>query len=327
MNLAIISTAGHYYNLLECLAHFGIEKKDTNLLFLPLKSDLNTNKFIQNYLSPNEWHTFRKFDIWGGKVEWLVQKYNLLLVLKFLFKSIYFIYNKKFSIAIVNQANTKYYRFVLKLCKYNQLISLDEGNAVLQFVKDRQSHKNVGLFQLEKITFFSSYDLKIESPDLFVKNEYQYSRAIISKKFIDKESILLIGSPLVEDKLLGLSIYRGLLKKIKNYFDFVNPKIYYIPHRRESGSNVNLYVKEFGFIPIKIEKPIELYFLDLETIPLYITGLYSAALLNIKNMTRSFNLKVVSFYIHYDLMSGLDFSVLDRIYEHYESNDIDVIKY
>ena len=157
--------------------------------------------------------------------------------------------------------------------------------------------------------------------------ENRYSKRVLQEKKINKNEVIVIGSPYAEDNILEKAKYHDFyLKKIKErHFD---KQLIYISHRRETAENL-AEIKRLGFEPLSLNEPIELYLLQKNELPAVITGFYSAAILNLKKILIDSEIaSQVAFEAHRlktaDTKKILP-AVLTTIYQQYEDFGITII--
>jgi hypothetical protein len=296
-NLAIISSPSHYYNLLELSEQLGILREEIDLVIFKVANEKISHAFYDNHICPNEWNSLRKINLWNGNDGKLHSFSNIWKVMSYFKFVIIILFQKKYDSLIVNQINANYYRVFYGVCNFNRIFSMDEGNAIIKFIEQRNNTKdNFGWFPLpEEIIFFSSYEIEVKPPDKLITCTYEYSKRILQMKNTDEKLVLFIGSPFVEDNMMDQGTFFEYLQKVSLHY--AGYQVVYISHRREVVENLLTISERFHFSTITPEKPAELYFLEMERIPRVISGFYSAAIYNLRKMTPKGLVRFESCYI------------------------------
>jgi hypothetical protein len=296
-HLALIGTSGHYFNLLECLEQTGLQKRDTILILFTITSETKGNAFFDHSIDLNEWKKVKIISLWETNKYAIYNPYNIIRIVNYIIGLIRLTLWRKYDTVIVNQIDTTYYRIFYNLCNYQNIISMDEGNAVMRFIEQR-NNSDINSFWLplpDKIIFFSSYDIDVKASDKLISCSYMYSNRIIKDKDTNDRLVLFIGSPLVEDNIMDHETYMEYLQKVSMYY--AGYEVVYIGHRREIPENLFIISERFHFSTLTLEKPVEMYFIEMEKNPRVITGFYSAAIYNLKKMTPIGIVSFESFYI------------------------------
>jgi hypothetical protein len=282
-NLAMIGTPGHYYNLLECMAQLGIEQKNTSLILFNFDNDTHTNGFFDTYIVKKNWKKVEKISVWNSNDPTATRVSDLYISIKFAVQLLR-ITAAYFENVIVNQVDVRYYHLFFSLIRYKTLFAMDEGNAIIRLIEQRydSSIKKTWLPIPSAITFFSSYDIAVQAPDAVVKCENVYSKRIAAQKTINPNEVIVIGGDYVEVDIIDASRYHQVyLPALRARH--ADKKVIYIAHRRETAANLAI-IASLGFITLSLNEPIELYLVHKNELPATITGYYSAAILNLKNI-------------------------------------------
>jgi len=322
-NLFILSTPPHYYNLLQYIEQFDVVKKDSELVFFSsfFTTDDMIDDFIENHINKNDWKSVRRISLWQTKFQKIYSPSNLLKIFFFLKKLLLFYSFRSYNHLVVNQLDQLYSKFFYFFTSYQKVISLDEGNDVFRTIEDRYNRKKSNFFMPKKIIFFSSYNIKVQQPDILVKCQNLYSKKIIKNRQINDNEIFFIGSPYIEDSLIKKSVYFSYLDIIKR--DFENKKIKYFPHRRENHNNLIFLKENYNFSIQEIDLPIEFYFLRLEKSPKIILGFLTHALLGLKKLSNKDTL-VRSYYIDSNQLESSSDELI-QIKNEYQETGIEVV--
>tara|TARA_B100001250_G_scaffold93253_1_gene77726 strand:- start:17387 stop:18373 length:987 start_codon:yes stop_codon:yes gene_type:complete len=322
-NLFILSTPPHYYNLLQYIEQFDVVKKDSELVFFSsfFTTDDMIDDFIENHINKNDWKSVRRISLWQTKFQKIYSPSNLLKIFFFLKKLLLFYSFRSYNHLVVNQLDQLYSKFFYFFTSYQKVISLDEGNDVFRTIEDRYNRKKSNFFMPKKIIFFSSYNIKVQQPDILVKCQNLYSKKIIKNRQINDNEIFFIGSPYIEDSLIKKSVYFSYLDIIKR--DFENKKIKYFPHRRENHNNLIFLKENYNFSIQEIDLPIEFYFLRLEKSPKIILGFLTHALLGLKKLSNKDTL-VRSYYIDSNQLESSSDELI-QIKNEYQEAGIEVV--
>ena len=107
--------------------------------------------------------------------------------------------------------------------------------------------------ELERVTFFTIYDLTPAPPDRVVRNRYEWLRAQFpSPEVVD--GTLFLGSPLVESGIVTADVYRTMLTRLR---EVAGPKLWYRPHPREHRDRVAALVAGVGMELLELDTVVE----------------------------------------------------------------------
>ena len=133
-NLAIITTPGHYFNVLECIEQLNIDKKDTELILFSFDFDKRSNAFFDEIEQRDAWKKTHRVSLWNRNNPAISTLENTAAITKFMFKFAGFV-GKSFNTVLVNQIDTAYHRLILRIINFERVISLDEGNAIIHLIR------------------------------------------------------------------------------------------------------------------------------------------------------------------------------------------------
>ena len=142
------------------------------------------------------------------------------------------------------------------------------------------------------VVFFTIYELKkMESCDSYVKNALSMVRSIKLNNNIEikDNSVIIIGQPFVELKLLEHSQYYDTLNRIKKRFQSCR-NLYYFPHPNENKKNLQSYS---NFEIVYNKYPFELTVLGLPK-TCTVIGFSSTALLSTKYLREDISVKYIN---------------------------------
>lgn len=170
----------------------------------------------------------------------------------------------------------------LGLYKNITLIFVDDGLATINNYKKAES---LQLKLKNKIIYYTSLKLKSEFIEI---KEQTKERTLV----VPDNSMLFIGSPLIEKKITTESQYVEVLLKITEMNNKYKPLVYCL-HRSESYLTDQM-IKSLGFdsvldLDLSLESAIESGIIS----PGKITGLYSTALVNVEHLFSG--IKVVAY--------------------------------
>ncbi len=323
-SLFFIRTPLEMLGAIEARKQFGI----TNTLLI-IKSDKRQDSTI-NFLieKSGSWNTIirtKKKTSYG--ISWLK------LVKKLKKEKYKYLFTRAFPIASY---------FVHNL-SYEKLYVLDDGNATIGIAKEYKNTGNlINRFSLFKgknkvgfkydliqkiyasnkidiendvtdVNFFTFYDLPNYEKDEYVKNHFTWLHSLKSYSKKKKNNrIYLIGSPVVNSKILLFEDYVTTLKRISEFYK--NKEIVYIPHKRESDKEIKFFKEKLNFTIRNNKFNIELDFMLNNEYPTHITGTISTALITLKGIYKE---SVIDFFNFDDT----------KVFENKKKDMIDIYKY
>jgi len=251
--LCLINAPQQYFCLVELIENKKIEK-DNLLIFVGYCSD-NSQEQIRE-LNKN----YYLFDNIFFLQKIINEKYFRIIL------NFYKILPKKKNIVICG--DFKYYLFKPIYKKSKKVIFLDEGVSLLNFESLYKGKKNYELFSVFKNINFDINDT----------NKYSFMKNKFKEKKIDKNKIFLLGCYLAgfEDCLKEeyyIEKINLFAKKNKNH------EILFAPHRNERKYDTNTFEKNIKIV--NINKPIEIYLINMPILPSTIVAFYSMALINL----------------------------------------------
>lgn len=284
-NLFILSNNTHYLVAKKYLA-LHPNNNGNNYLIITLKPFQSHKNFIDLI---NEERLF--------KAVFIIRSNSPLKVIFNIF------YLNLISLKIRNIENifiSSYYQwiqhYIVKLFDFKNVILLNDGANIFSIVELRKKIRDVNfqiknplfkkiirLPQIEKLTYFTQFNLDIESS---LDNQINFSFEKNENSSINQGLIFFIGSPLIDSNILDYNLYIRALQdlKMKN----TDKKIWYFAHRRESQK----YLIEYESIVDKViinEEPFEEYLLSAPVLPYAIFSFYSTAILNLFPVYKEIN--------------------------------------
>ena len=234
----------------------------------------------------------------------------------------------------------KHMRHFANTLKHDRLFILDDGTDVIRINDDRRNAparkpnlNRSGSYisrlkamlrdsliewndrDADNVTFFSAYDIDVRDSDRLVKNEYRHLRGI-TKRAVPSDEVFFVGQWMVEIGYMKEELYLEYLNKVKNYF--VNEKIVYVPHPRESSSMIKKINECLGFTIKRFNVPIEYEICIRGTRPKILASFFSSALHNCRVILND-NITIKSFYISPNHMLSTPTHV-QQIYEYFEAH-------
>jgi len=181
---------------------------------------------------------------------------------------------------------------------YNRLIALDDGTATLRVYKERRNNNHISSFtrikksiremilgldttETEKITFYTTYDLKPVDGDIVINNEYTYLKQM-SSQARDNGKIYFLGQQFVEMKILNEDVYIDYMKKIKEYYN--GEQLAYIAHKHEDVKKIERIETDVGLEVQRFDVPIEYRMSVKGDKPKVLAGFSSSAIENCERL-------------------------------------------
>ncbi|MDA7685453.1 alpha-2,8-polysialyltransferase family protein [bacterium] len=213
------------------------------------------------------------------------------------------------------------------------LFLLDDGTASYNFVNFR--YKNISPQYLKaskkipilcfnpflpaKITFFSMYNIKLNSPDVLIKNKLScFSNLITSSDF---GPIFFIGCPLVEVKVISSDIYYEYMTRFFRHY--CCQKVIYFPHRREILNQQKLDFLDSYSVEIYYQTlPFEIELIKIKTPPSMIISFFSSVFDTLSLIYGKTSDVLVSLRISTDLIEDTAYKqIANSSYVKYEKSE------
>lgn len=199
---------------------------------------------------------------------------------------------KPFETVVLDEGSKVYFN-------YNRYITGLSRNPQNRIKKDCLKNLMAEIFfgyrmqELEKISFFSAWDLEPHQNVQVYKNNFPY----LGRRLRDlqrTEEVYFLGAPLVDHKRFDADVYYNYLLRIKNYFS--NRSVLYIPHRDETEPHLERVRQETGFKIARFDLPIEYKICVDGPVPDTLAGFLSSALQTCDKIFKGY-VEVLSFYI------------------------------
>jgi hypothetical protein len=213
-------------------------------------------------------HTYKKLNI---KNELIFLNDYISLKKIFLLKNIRKFFLPKYEKCILSNYFEVLQKELFKISKVKYL--LDDGGSTL--LLNKHSFKN----QNDNIKFFSIYKNFFSNKN-FCENDYDYLKKKLKSKKINNKIIHFISSQNYHySKKKNQDVY---FKDLKKFFKkFKKYKIIYIAHRRE---NINFIRKQINLKVIKLNLPLEIYYLISKYYPKHVITNYSSSTFTLKKI-------------------------------------------
>ncbi len=329
MNVFLVASPLQMLNAIEARYHFNLRSEDCTLCIfqagnainqLQLAKVTNVNEWGQLYLVPMSAET---------KIGWLISLRYIKNILK--------------SIGAIEYFFIGDYRFDLmqhfvNSCKFEKLYLLDDGNATINVFEKRKkgidilkrgtnnSYKffikrlaGMNLKSITKMNYFTVYDLKSYAEVNIVKNNYNYLKSHVSNitksncvYFLGTEFEYCYKSPIVKN-----NIYIKYLERVIEYFR--DQDLIYFSCRAEPADKLRFIADKLKLSVKRLDVPIEFYLINTSKVPKCISGFYSSAFANIKNIFGS-DIEIVSFHIKNEFINPLYRDDIDNIYNFYKQH-------
>ncbi|MBG6236590.1 hypothetical protein IWX76_003184 [Pedobacter sp. CAN_A7] len=228
-------------------------------------------------------------------------------------------YLSEINLNIVNQINAV------------QSVFLDEGNSTVAIAEKRVSNYeyrnpsirlalkflfNYNLSSPNKVVFFTSYPhINVRDVDNIITCDFSFFKKGFPIKKIKENTMLILGSPLVEYGYMEQSYYSKNIKDIKDHLDAVEV-FYYLPHPNETKENIDKVIA-LGLILVTSNMPIELLLSFQEENPKYICSFVTTAFDTLRQILPE-DICLRSFYIKEDDFKKYPIS-WHKIYENYQN--------
>lgn len=326
MNYFLIRLPLTYINAVEAQFHFKIEPEKSILVILYRDINYVDIRHIEKMIDKSKWKEILYLPYNVASMEWRCNSKVLRLFhLEKIKKIRDFVHcldsatQNKFPVerVFLGDYNIASMRHLVNRLKPRECIYLDEGFKVFQIIHQAQNEicisriskfmslkfwKSIAAscvfgYQMQPIPqamFFSAWDLQKECCEVqLVRNNYDFHRqGMVEDNRV--HGVYFLGQMFSEAGLMEFETYLNYLRKIQNHYS--SEKIYYIPHRGEDKSNIEVIVQELGFELLNFDQPIE-YKLCVEgPIPEQIISFCSSALVNCDIILKGVA-KVVAIYI------------------------------
>ena len=235
----------------------------------------------------------------------------------------------------IGDYNYVHMRHFVNTVPHNKTVLLDDGVGAINTASIRRNNHGITsnlkfrkrikvvakrLFQglndrqVEKLCFFSAYDLDLNEKDEFIRNEYKFLKKRC--QLLGKEnSVYFIGSPLSEAGIMNELDYLNQLKMIRGRFSDMEFK--YIAHRREHTDKLDTIHSDLNIEIYHFDYPIEYQLAMIGPIPKILISFVTSALENLRIIMGN-ELKIISYRLIDGTYSNKEH--VDSIYRYYEKN-------
>ena len=204
----------------------------------------------------------------------------------------------------VGNYDSPFLKGITRLTKRNNIILLDDGAKTIELQNNFSDHYSLDLFTMYDINNYSGQNIFINSFD-YLRNKFDFVNTI------NQNSILFIGSKLVESGIVTEEYYLSLIDKIS--LSYSNFNIIYIPHRGENSPKLEQISKIENISLTSLDYPVEFYGIYEKKLPNKIISFYSTALLSMKKLYP--NLEIIS--CKFDYSSCEIVEELNELYDYY----------
>ena len=300
MNIALISSPGQYWNLIEYLNHEDISLSTLKLFYFYRPEE------------KKQYSEYPFFDDFKNTYTCMYQNQNILGRLLWYFNMLY-IFAQCFFLrgknVISGQYWANYHRVLIRALAPLKFISLDDGNANTN-PKFQKVFKKIKA--KEKI-YFTNNNITYSN---VIPNDYLYLKKIIANKRVVEGKFFFMGSPYVRDGLMDKQTYnsftRQIIEKTGTYDNI------YVPHRREKL--IDLDLDSIKFLNNKGCIEFSLYFLDY--IPEEVAGYLSGSLITLKKILPE-HCSISSYLPPEKMFKGeVNYLLYKQIVKSYKENDI-----
>jgi len=325
-NLALISSPGQYYTLLEYLFIADLNKNDFYLIFFDNNLNPESTSFFNDINKQDQWGNISFFHYWKPKDNIVLKIFSFLKLIIFIQK----IPPIKFCKLVCSQLDNNYILQIINSLYYEEVVNLDEGNAIYITIKKRKKNNKKKFFHYfgyknyfpEKITFFTSYpNIEITNNDKILLCENDFAKDCLKNHPVDSDTLMIVGQPFVKIGFMSADKYYNYLLNIINQHSDIQ-EYHYSMHRNEDIKDVTFFCNQLGLKIVKNNLPIEMEIINMDVIPKYFIGFNSAALLNIRKiLPKQIDVFAIRLY-ESDISVNYADSKFDEIYEVFKNNNI-----
>jgi hypothetical protein len=354
ISLFLVDSPLQLLNAIEAANHF---KSDKNILLLRLSGDEESDTQIKKLIKIFNWTEVHLIDFSNIKNRFkriLIYR-SIFLKFKKKFK------HKEFPFLFFGDFRSEWMHHISQIISSKTIYLLDDGSITLDiqnkyFSKKifflESSFKRMRNFTLKNffrlivrksieyvlyfgvfkskpknqvINLFTSFNIKSVVNQNIVKNNYFFLKSRMQKKKLDRKAVYYFGSKHSEKGNLSLDREIKHLKKVLSFFNKLDLKMTYVPHRVDSSVKIKRINKELGIKIKKLGIPAELFFTQSRTIPSKIAGAHTTAINNL-NLTFDFD-KIFVFCIPLDEIPKSNLQEILKVYCDFSENGIDVIDF
>lgn len=237
---------------------------------------------------------------------------DLLSIILVLFKLSLF--NRIYNQLYIGNYESKFIKIVTMLYKRERFFLLDDGNKSIRIQSEFKSSTYVDMFTM--------FDLKPIGNQIVIKNNYKYTKELISNNTSDSKTVLFIGSGMSEIEIVSQEYYLQLMSLISDYYKSSSLNMLYIPHRAECVDKLDKIRLIDNIDVFPIDYPIELFGVCEGIMPVRISSFCSTAILTLRAI---YGCQAECFLFDYE--SHADKQELDGIYEYYAARQVEIIDF
>jgi len=291
----ILLTPLSYLNASELKHHLGLSREESIICFLTEHSE--SFNHLDSIIDPSKWGDIHYLygrkgrSMRGSKLnEYFHTFFNFIRILRFSGRI------KKADRIVVGNILNPWMRYLISRSPCDEVYVLDDGTATIPILtqnKDIRDHfrtpdmirgrKNLLLrymqkspVQNERLYFFTLFDRWNKDQTLrIIPNHLALFRKSVPSVSKSTE-VMFIGSPLVEFNLIPKMLFLRIMDHIRTAVK--DRPIRYIQHRTERISD------ELGMDQVLPDKPLEYFFLEMESMPAVILSFFSTAGMNLRHI-------------------------------------------
>ena len=190
----------------------------------------------------------------------------------------------------VGEYRSPYVNHMVNFFDANKVILVDDGMAVLNyenFFRSRSIYKRLRRTLYYMVGYkagafsycqFSAFYLERSSA---VVNDYRWLKRG-KKNYALSDDVWFLGQPLVELAIMSPQNWMLYIEKVMRRYK--RGRFCYVMHRRNDSSFIEAASQKLGFKCIRFDRPIELEFLELKTIPHEVITAYSTAIFTLSKL-------------------------------------------
>lgn len=155
------------------------------------------------------------------------------------------------------------------------------NNSIKSRVKNLMLAILTGVRQEETILIhlFTCFDLQpFDTRQSVIKHTFDFAKSFSKKKLVEQTTVFFFGGNFSGLGMLPIKREIELIEAAKNYYEKMNLKMVYVPHRRESEGKVKMVRHVLNLDVIRFQLPAEIEILKLDTLPYGIASFCSTVL-------------------------------------------------
>lgn len=173
------------------------------------------------------------------------------------------------------------------------------------------------------IHIFSAFNIEPLDGQTFVKNTYAQLKKTSREKIRLEGVAYHFGSKYSEAGVISKDDELKFIEKVLKFYQGINIKLIYIPHREESTEKLDLILGK-GIVVKPLFLPAEVYFSEALEIPSYISSAYSTT---INNLSAMFEFdRVIAFRLDRSSINQSYADNIENVYQYYQGiKAIDIV--